>query len=142
MRLALHLCCIAAFAVGCARGCSELGCDSTLTVEIPATVFADSTPGEEWTVVATGEAFPSSCSFDYTDLPGGNCPLEESLGTVFVDLYWDGVDEPLVEVVVERDGTEVLREELEVDWGEPFRPNGGNCDPECWSGAMSVSDPT
>lgn len=61
--------------------------------------------------------------------------------TITVSLREDSASEPVtsVEVVVSRDGSELARETLDVDPGEPITPNGPGCEPVCWTGTASTS---
>lgn len=113
---------LSALVLGCQEECTDVGCASTLIVELSSEAWAD---GEyDVSLEAEGETF--SCSFEVTDGKAviGSCP--HAAATVdtsefeegYVLIRYGGSRPAELSVSVELDGEELDRDDFEPEYEE------------------------
>lgn len=120
-------------------GCSEIGCLSTLTLAV--TGAAIDGRDIDVTVVVGGQI--AQCAGTVIDgaLACEGLEISETAtGWEANVALTSGDEEPAqAQVLVTLDGVTAFDGDVDVTWGDPFRPNGPMCEPVCVGGEAEIA---
>ena len=130
-------------------GCTEIGCNSQLTITLAHSLPRDGDPHQILFEIPDHDI---RCS-----IPAGAPGTESCFGLAFADVSWDDdtielvLVEPFeatpenpegtpfdnVRVTVTRGSEPIDEFDVPVEPGEPHQPNGEDCPPTCWDATGS-----
>ncbi|MEC7521772.1 MAG: hypothetical protein VYE22_17955 [Myxococcota bacterium] len=152
MRTTVTLAALAGLLTACSLECTLVDCTSTLEVRLSHDLDLASgpyqveitTPQQELRCSVGPEPADDMAScfgYRFATLRWDEATVVVTLTEPFGDaeLNPDGAPFESVDVTVSQGGTELWRETVAVDAGEPNMPNGPGCAPTCWSAVASES---